>query len=87
MITTDIMVAREMAMSGLGIAMLTHALSEPDVKSGRLMRVLPAFELPPVVIAAMFLERRHMPLRIRAFIDLMAQAINAEPWVLGNQTS
>jgi DNA-binding transcriptional LysR family regulator len=51
------------------------------------MRVLPAFELPPVVIAAMFLERRHMPLRIRAFIDLIAQAIRADPGVLGNQTS
>jgi len=87
MITTDIMVAREMAMCGLGIAMLTHAVSEPDVKGGRLMRILPAFELPPVVIAAMFLERRHMPLRIRAFIDLIAQAIRADPGVLGNQTS
>jgi DNA-binding transcriptional LysR family regulator len=38
--------------------------------------VLPQWHIPPVVISATFLERRHMPLRIRAFIDLMAQAIN-----------
>jgi len=79
MTTTDIMVAREMAICGLGIAMLTHAVSEADVKARRLMRLLPMCELPPVVIAAMFLERRHMPMRIRAFIDLIAQAIRADP--------
>lgn len=72
-------------MCGLGIAMLTHAVSEGDVKAGRLVRVLPACELPPVVIAAMFLERRHMPLRIRAFIDLIAQAIRADSAVPANQ--
>jgi DNA-binding transcriptional LysR family regulator len=85
MVTTDIMVAREMAMCGLGIAMLTHAVCEADVNAGRLMRVLPSCDLPTVVVAAMFLERRHMPLRIRAFIDLMAQAIRADPSMLERQ--
>jgi DNA-binding transcriptional LysR family regulator len=79
MITTDIMVAREMAICGLGVAILTHAVSEADVAAGRLVRVLPALEVPPVVVAAMFLERRHMPVRIRAFIDLMAQALRDDP--------
>jgi DNA-binding transcriptional LysR family regulator len=79
LITTDIIVAREMAMAGIGIAILTHAVSEKDVQAGRLIRVLPQWDVPPVIIAAMFLERRHMPLRTRAFIDLIAQAIQANP--------
>lgn len=85
MVTTDIMVAREMAICGLGIAMLTHAIATPDVRANRLIRVLPGWKLPPVVVAATFLERRHMPLRTRAFIDLIAQAIHAEPESLATQ--
>jgi DNA-binding transcriptional LysR family regulator len=87
LVTTDIMVAREMAICGLGIAMLTHAVSEADVSAGRLIRVLPQWDLPPVVVAAMFLERRHMPVRTRAFIDLIAQAIRADPSLLGAQST
>jgi DNA-binding transcriptional LysR family regulator len=73
--TSDIIVAREMAVAGVGIAMLTHAVCEAEVKAGRLVRLLPKWRIPPVVVVAMFLDRRHMPLRIRALIDLMAQAI------------
>jgi DNA-binding transcriptional LysR family regulator len=76
-VTTDIVLAREMALAGVGIAMLTHALSAADVRSGRLVRVLPEVELPPVSISAVYLERRYLPLRIRAFIDMMAESIAA----------
>ena len=79
MTTTDIIVAREMAVAGVGIAMLTHALCGRELQAGRLVRVLPQLSIPPVVIAALFPERRHMPLRIRAFIDLMAQAVRDNP--------
>jgi DNA-binding transcriptional LysR family regulator len=37
---------------------------------------LPDWRIPAVPVVAMFLERRHMPQRIRAFIDLIAQAIH-----------
>jgi DNA-binding transcriptional LysR family regulator len=75
--TTDIVVAREMAVAGVGIAMLTTAICEADVRAGRLMQVLPDWPIPPVVISATFLERRHMPQRVRVFIDLMVNAISA----------
>lgn len=71
--TTDIIVAREMAVAGIGIAMLTPAVCDSEVKAGRLVRLLADWELPPVVISAVFLERRHMPLRTRAFIELLAK--------------
>jgi DNA-binding transcriptional LysR family regulator len=73
--TTDIVVAREMAVAGVGIAMLTHAICEADVSAGRLIQVLPEWRIPPVVLSATFLERRHLPQRIRVFIDLMVNAI------------
>jgi DNA-binding transcriptional LysR family regulator len=76
MTVSDIIAAREMAVAGLGFAILTHAVCEADVQAKRLMRVLPEWHIPPVEISATFLERRHMPLRIRAFIDMLAQAID-----------
>jgi DNA-binding transcriptional LysR family regulator len=75
MMTTDIVLAREMAVAGVGIAMLTHAMSETEIRCGQLQRVLPDFAIPPVVIAAMFAERRYVPARIRMFVDVMAAAL------------
>ena len=75
MITTDIVLAREMAVAGVGIAMLTHVIGERESRRGRLCRVLPNWNPPPVVIAAMFPERRFVPARVRAFIDLMIESL------------
>jgi DNA-binding transcriptional LysR family regulator len=77
MISTDVVVTREMVIAGLGCAILTHALSETEVKAERLVRVLPEWTLPPVLMSATFLERRHLPQRIRAFLDLIVQQIHA----------
>jgi DNA-binding transcriptional LysR family regulator len=76
MTATDIVIAREMAVAGIGIAMLTHAVCAGDVKEGRLEQTLPLVTIPPVTISATFLERRHLPRRVRAFIDLIAEAIH-----------
>jgi DNA-binding transcriptional LysR family regulator len=73
--TTDVVLAREMAVAGVGIAMLTHVMTEPEIRGGQLRRILPNFDIPPVVIAAMFAERRYVPARIRMFVDVMAETL------------
>jgi DNA-binding transcriptional LysR family regulator len=78
-VTTDIILARELALAGLGIAMLTHVICEEEVRQGRLQRVLPNWDVPAVVIAAMFPERRFVPARVRAFVDCMADALKKTP--------
>ena len=78
MTVNDVVVAREMALAGLGLAMLTHALCEAEVAGRKLVRLLPDHPIPPVPMVATFLERRHMPLRTRAFIDLLAETIRAD---------
>jgi DNA-binding transcriptional LysR family regulator len=75
MTVSDIVVAREMIMAGVGLGILTHVIGEADVKAGRLVRVLPDWQVPTVDLSATFLERRHMPVRVRAFIDMLAHAI------------
>ena len=62
--------------------------AEAEVKARRLVRVLPDWHIPPVPMAATFLERRHMPQRIRAFLDLIVQQIQprSKPEPLGRST-
>jgi DNA-binding transcriptional LysR family regulator len=48
------------------------------VAARKLVRLLPDHPIPPVPMVATFLERRHMPLRTRAFIDLLAETIRAD---------
>jgi DNA-binding transcriptional LysR family regulator len=75
MTVSDIVTAQEMILAGVGLGILTNAISEADVKAKRLVRVLQDWQLPTVDLSATFLERRHMPVRVRAFIDMLAHAI------------
>jgi DNA-binding transcriptional LysR family regulator len=75
MTVSDIIASREMILAGLGCGILTHAVCDAEVKSKRLVRLLPDWQIPPVPLSVTFLERRHMPVRIRAFIDMLAEAI------------
>jgi LysR family transcriptional regulator for bpeEF and oprC len=75
MTVSDIVTAQEMILSGVGLGILTHAISDGEVKANRLVRVLPDWQIPAVDLSATFLERRHMPVRVRTFIDMLAQAI------------
>jgi DNA-binding transcriptional LysR family regulator len=45
-----------------------------DLQAGRLVSVLDAWAAPPVGIYAVFPERRHLPLKVRAFVDLLKDA-------------
>jgi DNA-binding transcriptional LysR family regulator len=40
-----------------------------EIASGRLVTVLDAFRAPDTAIHALFPQRRHLPLRVRMFID------------------
>jgi DNA-binding transcriptional LysR family regulator len=78
MTVSDIVTAREMIIAGVGLGVLTHVMAEAEVKAKRLVRVLPDWQVPTVDLSATFLERRHMPVRVRAFIDMLAHAIKTE---------
>jgi DNA-binding transcriptional LysR family regulator len=78
MTVSDIIAAREMLMAGVGCGIMTHAVCAGEVKAKRLVRLLPEWQIPPVAISATFLERRHMPARVRAFIDMLVHAIRTE---------
>jgi DNA-binding transcriptional LysR family regulator len=78
-LATDLMVARDLALAGLGFVILPHAYCRSAVAAAQLVRVLPKWHIPPLVPAATYLERRYVPMRIRAFLDTVAAQFKADP--------
>ena len=68
---SDGAVLREWCVAGHGLAWRSWWEVGHDVTAGRLVTVLDDFAAPPIIIHAVFPERRHLPLRVRLFVDLL----------------
>ena len=66
-------VLHEWALAGRGLAWRSLWEVGQDLKEGRLTSVLDAWQAPPLGIYAVFPQRRHLPLRVRLFIDLLKE--------------
>jgi len=64
-------VLHEWALAGRGLAWRSLWEVGRDLKEGRLTSVLDAWQAPPMGIYAVFPQRKHLPLRVRLFIDLL----------------
>jgi len=62
-------VLHEWALAGRGLAWRSIWEVSDDLAAGRLRIVLQDFAAPPNGIYALFLERRHLPLRTRLFVE------------------
>lgn len=72
------------AIAGLGIALHSTWHVWEDLRAGRLVTLLDAYPVPPSGIYAVMPQRRHVPPRVRAFVDFMAEKIGAvPPWERG----
>lgn len=61
----------EAARQGMGIAVVTAWLVRDDLRTGALRAVLTDYELPPLDLNAVYPSARQVPLKVRAFIDLV----------------
>lgn len=66
----NIVAARNLTLSGLGIAHLPRFMADPDVDKGRLVRVLPNWAGAPMPVHAVFASTRYMDPKVRSFVDL-----------------
>lgn len=64
-------VLHDWALAGKGLAWRSLWEVGTDIASGRLLTVLDEFSAPPVGIQAVVPQRRHLPLRVRLFVDLL----------------
>lgn len=70
-VCNDGAVLHEWALAGMGLAWRSLWEVGEDLRWGRLVPVLDEYATPPVGIHAVFPQRRHLPLRVRLFIDLL----------------
>lgn len=78
MVCNDGAVLHDWALSGKGLAWRSMWEVGNEIDSGRLITVLDEFSARGNDIYAIFAQRQHLPLRIRAFVDFLRQAY-AEP--------
>jgi DNA-binding transcriptional LysR family regulator len=72
---------RDSALAGLGIAQHSTWHVCEDLRSGRLQVVLPQYSIAETGIYAVMPQRRLMPLRVRAFVDFLAEQFGeVPPW-------
>jgi len=68
---SDGQVLHDWCVAGLGLAWRSTWEVEQEVADGRLVSVLDEFAAPPIGIHAVFPQRRHLPLRVRLFLDFL----------------
>lgn len=73
---------RDLALQGAGIARLATFLVGPDIKSGRLVELLPDWRDPQEnIIHAVYPSRRLVPPSTRAFVDFLVEKLTpVPPW-------
>jgi DNA-binding transcriptional LysR family regulator len=67
--------AVDAALGGLGVACLQSYQAEPHVAAGRLQTVLARYEPPPSPIHIVHPEGRHLPAKVRLFLDHAAEGL------------
>lgn len=65
---------RDAAEAGLGVALLPCIVAAQALQAGRLKQVLGAWAPPPVPVHAVFPSARFLAPKVRAFVDLAADA-------------
>lgn len=75
LVVNDLEMACEAAVAGVGVARLPALVCRADVESDRLrvlFRAQPAFLRP---VYAVFPSRRHMPIKVRVFVDALSALV------------
>jgi DNA-binding transcriptional LysR family regulator len=68
---SDGQVLHDWCLSGYGIAWRSTWEVDAEIKAGRLVAVLEEFAAPPNGIYAVFPQRKHLPLRVRLWVDYL----------------
>ena len=74
---SDGQVLHDWCLAGYGIAWRSTWEVESEISAGQLVAVLEGFSAPPNGIYAVFPQRKHLPLRVRLWIDFLKERYGA----------
>lgn len=69
----------EAACHGLGLVFCPIFFTAPCLRAGRLQRVLPGWRFP-LAVSAVFPNARHVPAKVRIFVDFLVARFQIVPW-------
>jgi DNA-binding transcriptional LysR family regulator len=78
LISEDLLVLREAVLAGNGIADLPPFVFKTEIADGRLIRLLPKWQLPEVSVYAMYPSRQGLPVAVRMLLDHLMTSL--ERW-------
>ena len=77
-----------LAASGMAISLEPDFIVGDELRSGRLVEILPQFRPAAAPIHAVYPSRRHLSAKVRAFVDFLAGRFEADaPWIVDTATS
>ena len=81
LITNSSEVIREAVISGAGIALRSTWDIGPELKSGKLIQVLPQWEgTKHLAVSALYPSRQFLPAKVRLFVDFLADLYGPTPY-------
>jgi DNA-binding transcriptional LysR family regulator len=87
MVCNDGAVLHDWAMAGRGLAWRSMWEVSSEIEAGLLVPVLEQYAAPGSDIYAVFAQRRHLPLRIRVFVDFLRHAYSQPDYWRRNMTA
>lgn len=79
LLTDNVLALRLATLGGLGVAVMLRSVIEDDLAAGRLVQVLPAYQVSSVGIFLVSPHREVVPARVRAFLDFLTAKLGATP--------
>lgn len=76
--TNDTSMSLQLVRAGLGLAYFPQWIVAPELASGGLVRVLPAYEAFAPSVFAVYTSRKYMTTKVRTFIDFLSESL-ADP--------
>lgn len=73
---------RAAALDGYGVVLQPDFLIHEDLRSGRLVELMPGYRGPELDIQALYPTRRQVPLKVRRLLDFLVAALRDPPWSL-----
>ncbi|MCM8732004.1 LysR substrate-binding domain-containing protein [Hephaestia sp. GCM10023244] len=78
LVSDDMAALREAALAGVGLVQLPTLMIRDDIRTGRLMQILPAWRPRSAIVHAVFPSRRGLLPSVRALLDYLALECGAQ---------
>lgn len=76
-VANNSLLLRDLLIDGHGVGSLPAFAAAPAIAGGRLRELLPAHRQPPRQVHAVYATGRHLPAKVRAFVDFLAEQLPA----------